>query len=572
MSALNKQTYTLPKDLAPAVRKTLKEWDAAGNAARLWRKDSTLWTGQDEHNWLGWLQIVQDQLADTEHLTHAAKDAKGFEHVVLLGMGGSSLCPEVFSVTFPQVKGFPQMHVLDSTDPAQVQAVEDAVDLAKTVFIVASKSGSTLEPTIFKKHFFKRVQETVGLAEAGDHFIAITDPGSKLEAEAGDDEFRAIYFGVPDIGGRFSALSNFGMVPAATMGIDTGRFLKSAARMVEACSNGAAARNPGVALGAVLGVLANNGRNKLTVIASPGIYDLGAWLEQLIAESTGKHGKAIIPVDREALRPPRGYGDDRVFVYLRLSSGPSARQDAAVAKLEEAGQPVVTITVNGIYDLGQEFFRWEIATAAAGAVMGINPFDQPDVQFSKTETKKLTDAYDKTGELPPETPFFEEGDVRLFTDPMNAGTLDAIAGGDKTLAGYLRAHFNRIGYRDYFALLAYIEMTAAHEATLQKIRKQVLDKKGAATCLGFGPRFLHSTGQAYKAGHNTGVFLQVTCDDPFLGVPGSKYSFGVVKAAQARGDFQVLSDRARRALRVHLGKDVAAGLETLQRAVSEALA
>ena len=572
MSALNRQTFSLPKDIAAPVRKTLKEWTDTGNVARLWKRDSTLWSGQDEHNWLGWLRIVENQLADSEHLALAAEDARSFEHVVLLGMGGSSLCPEVFSVTFPAVPGFPEMHVLDSTDPAQVQAIEDSVDLAKTVFIVASKSGSTLEPTIFKKHFFRRVQETVGLAKAGDHFIAITDPGSKLEAEAEADGFRAIYFGVPDIGGRFSALSNFGMVPATTMGIDTNRLLESATLMTEACRNGNAAKNPGVALGVILGELANRGKNKLTIVAPQSIYDVGAWLEQLIAESTGKHGKAIIPVDREPLRPPRAYGDDRVFVYLSLASKPNGRQDASIRKLEEAGHPVVAIQLNNIYDLGQEFFRWEIATAVAGALMGVNPFDQPDVQFSKSETKKLTDAYDQTGKLPPESPLFEADGIQLFTDPINAGVLDAVAGGALSLAGYLRAHFSRIGYRDYFALLAYIEMTTPHEAALQEIRKEVLDKKGVATCLGFGPRFLHSTGQAYKAGPNIGVFLQVTCDDPFLGVPGSRYSFGVVKAAQARGDFQVLADRGRRALRVHLGGDITAGLEMLRKAVIEALA
>ncbi len=575
MSALNDQTYKLPGSLDALVKRALKDWDAASNTGRVWSKDATLWSGRDEHNWLGWLSIVDDQLRDTEHLRDAAGDvqASGFTHMLLLGMGGSSLCPEVLAETFGRAEGFPEAHVLDSTDPAQVTAFEQKLDLEKTLFVVASKSGSTLEPSIFKEYFYKRMQETVGLGQAGDHFAAITDPGSKLEQEAERDGFRAVYLGVPEIGGRFSALSNFGMVPAAFMGIDTEKFLRSARQMVKACQAGSAAKNPGAVLGVILGCLANEGRNKLTLIASPGIYDLGAWIEQLIAESTGKHGKAIIPVDREALRGPRAYGDDRVFVYLRLESKPNAKQDAAVEKLEAAGQPVIRIAVNDIYDLGQEFFRWEIATAVAGAVMGLDPFDQPDVQFSKTETKKLTDAYEEAGRFPHEWPFLEDAGVKLYTDPINAGAIQAVAGGDRTLAGMLRAHLGRIGYRDYCAILAYIEMNAAHEAILQEIRTAILDKKGVATCLGFGPRFLHSTGQAYKAGHNTGVFLQVTCDDPiYLGVPGRMYSFGAVKAAQARGDFQVLSDRARRALRVHLGRDVTAGLETLKKTVFEALA
>ena len=574
MSALNRQSYTLPRPLASLVREQLRAWDAARGVERLWERDATLWTGRDEHNWLGWLRIVGDQLSGAEHLEHAASDAReaGFTHAVLLGMGGSSLCPEVLSLTFGNAPGYPELHILDSTDPAQVKAVEAKVELESTLFIVASKSGTTLEPTVFKEYFYDRVKQEVGAMAAGGHFVAITDPGSELEAEAEEAEFRAIYYGVPEIGGRFSALSNFGMVPAATMGIDTARLLESAQRMVDACRNPAAARNPGVTLGVILGTLAGQGRNKLTLIASPGIFDLGAWLEQLIAESTGKRGKAIIPVDREPLGAPRLYGDDRLFVYLRLESKPSARQDAAVKRLEEAGQPVVRIAVNDVYDLGQEFFRWEIATAVAGAVMGVNPFDQPDVQFSKTETRKLTDAYEREGRFPEESPFYWDGDIALYADVYNRGTIEAVAGGDRTLEGLLRAHLGRLGYRDYFALLAYVERNPEHEELLTGIRRLVRDKKGAATCLGFGPRFLHSTGQAYKAGPNTGVFLQITCDDPvYVGIPGRKYSFGVVKAAQARGDFQVLVDRGRRALRAHLGRDVAAGLRRLRDAVAAAL-
>jgi hypothetical protein len=343
--------------------------------------------------------------------------------------------------------------------------------------------------------------------------------------------------------------------------------------MAQACgSSVAAADNPGVVLGTILGVLAKQGRNKVTLITSPGIADLGAWLEQLLAESTGKDGKGLVPVDREAVGPPEIYGQDRLVVYVRLESAPDKAQDEAVAALERAGQPVVRIGMTDIYDLGQEFFRWEIATAVAGSLLGINAFNQPDVEASKVATRALTDQYEKTGALPPETPVRESHGVALFTDDRNAAALKQAAGSDRTLAGYLKAHLSRIKAGDYVALLGYIEMNDAHEAELQAIRHAIRDKKRVATCLGFGPRFLHSTGQAYKGGPNTGVFLQVTCDDAAdLPVPGQTYSFGIVKAAQARGDFQVLAERGRRALRVHLGKDVRAGLETLRTAIEQAL-
>jgi hypothetical protein len=325
-------------------------------------------------------------------------------------------------------------------------------------------------------------------------------------------------------------------------------------------------------LGIILGTAANAGRDKLTIITSPGISDVGAWLEQLVAESTGKVGKGIIPVDREELSSPEVYGNDRVFAYVRLESGPDADQDAKVAALEKAGHPVVRISMADIYDLGQEFFRWEIATAVAGAIIGINAFNQPDVEASKIATRTLTSAYEKDGSLPAEKAVVEDGGIKLFTDEKNAAELAKSAGGDKSLAGYLKAHLGRVKAGDYFAVLGYILMNAAHETELQAIRHAVRNKKRVATCLGFGPRFLHSTGQAYKGGPNSGVFLQVTCDDSVeMPVPGQKYTFGLVKAAQARGDFQVLADRGRRALRVHLGRDVKAGLATLLAAVQKAI-
>jgi transaldolase/glucose-6-phosphate isomerase len=566
-------TRSLPAPLAAVVKSAAGEWQAGGKMKRLWQRDATLWTGSDEASWLGWLDIVEEQIAQHDQLLQVAKDTRvaAFQYVLLLGMGGSSLCPEVLERTFGRTPAFPKLYVLDSTDPAQVKTFEHLIDFSKTLFIVSSKSGSTLEPNIFKQYFFERTKQLVGALKAGSHFIAITDPGSKMQQVAEADHFRHIFFGRPSIGGRYSALSNFGMVPAAVIGIDTRKFLAHAAEMVQACGPDATVENnPGAQLGIILGTAANAGRDKVTIITSPGISDLGAWLEQLLAESTGKIGKGIIPVDREELAAPEIYGNDRVFAYVRLES--AAAQDAKVAALENAGHPVIRIVMSDVYELGAEFFRWEIATAVAGAIIGINAFNQPDVEASKIATRNLTTEYEKNGSLPAEQPVLEDGGIKLFTDAINATELANAAGGNKSLAGYLKAHLGRIKTGDYFAVLGYIQMNAEHETGLQAIRHAVRDKKRVATCLGFGPRFLHSTGQAYKGGPNSGVFLQITCDDSVeLPVPGQKYTFGVVKAAQARGDFQVLADRGRRALRVHLGRDVKAGLAALLAAVQKAL-
>ncbi len=573
---MSQPTYKLPEALASSVEKTLADWRSGNKIKRLWDRDASLWTGTDESNWLGWLDIVTEQIAHIGELRRLAQEVKagGFSDIVLLGMGGSSLCPEVLSKTFGHISGFPQLHVLDSTDPEQVKAVEISVDLAKTLFVVSSKSGTTLEPNIFKQYFFERVKQSIAADKAGSRFIAITDPGSKMQQVAEADRFLHVFAGRPSIGGRYSALSNFGMVPAALMGLDVARFLDRTQQMVDACRPQAAPeQNPGVLLGCILGTAARDGRDKVTIITSPGISDLGAWLEQLLAESTGKQGHGIIPVDREALAAPEGYGSDRIFAYVRLESSPDSGQDDKVAALERAGQPVVRISMREVYDLGQEFFRWEIATAVAGSVIGINAFNQPDVEASKTVTRKLTSEYEKTGFLPAEKPILQDGSVQLFTDAKNADALAKAVGNNKSLAGYLRAHLGRLGAGDYFALLAYIQMNDEHESRLQDMRVLLRDRKHVATCLGFGPRFLHSTGQAYKGGPNSGVFLQVTCDDAAdLPVPGQKYTFGVVKAAQARGDFQVLAERGRRALRVHLPGDLKSGLNKLESAFREALA
>jgi transaldolase/glucose-6-phosphate isomerase len=572
---VSKQKYMLPEKHAAAVKAAIDDWRAGGKVRRLWQRDASLWTGSDEARWLGWLDITEKQIQSMDHLKEIASDAKqaGFTHILLLGMGGSSLCPDVFASTYGHIPGWPQMHVLDSTDPAQIKTREGEVDIAKTLFIVSSKSGTTLEPNIFKQYFFDRASQSLGSDKAGAHFIAVTDPGSKMQQVAEAAQFRHIAFGVPGIGGRYSALSNFGMVPAACMGMHIGKFLERTEEMVQACATSVPLeQNPGVVLGIILGTAAVSGRDKVTIITSPEIYDLGAWLEQLLAESTGKQGKGIIPVDREPVGDPSVYGDDRVFAYIRLESTSDAALDKKVDALEKAGQAVIRIVLGDTYDLGQEFFRWEIATAVAGSIIGINAFNQPDVEASKIATRELTTEYEKTGSLPAEKELSQENGIKLYTDPRNAQELTRLTGNDKSLAGYIKAHLNRIQAGDYFALLAYIEMNKAHEDALQASRQVVRDRKRVATCLGFGPRFLHSTGQAYKGGPNSGVFLQITCDDAAdLPVPGQKYTFGVVKAAQARGDFQVLADRGRRALRVHLGKDVETGLDQLQSAIKKAL-
>jgi len=571
---LSRLKTSLPETLAATVKTAVDDWQSGKKMQRLWQRDASLWTGEDEANWLGWLDIVEEQIAHPVELRNLAKEvwSAGFRDILLLGMGGSSLCPEVLRMTFGRIAGYPDLHVLDSTDPAQVKAFENKVDIARTLFIVSSKSGSTLEPNIFKQYFFERTKQAVGEDKAGSHFMAITDPGSKMQQVAEADRFRHIFYGKPSIGGRYSALSNFGMVAAAAIGVDIKKFLDRAQEMVRACGPSVPVEeNPGAALGIILGTAARSGRDKVTIITSPDLADLGAWLEQLLAESTGKVGKGIIPVDREELAGPVVYGNDRVFAYIHTKHATDVRQDAKVAALEQAGHAVLRISMADIYDLGAEFFRWEIATAVAGSIIGINAFNQPDVEASKVATRNLTSAYEKTGSLPAEKPLVEEDGVKLFTDEKNAAELARAPGGDNSLVGYLKAHLGRLHTGDYFAVLGFIQMNAEHERKLQAIRHAVRDKKCVATCLGFGPRFLHSTGQAYKGGPNSGVFLQVTCDDPLeLPVPQHKYTFGVVKAAQARGDFQVLAERGRRALRVHL-HDVDAGLVTLTAAVQKAL-
>jgi transaldolase / glucose-6-phosphate isomerase len=569
---LNAMSYKLPEELEKDVQAALEDWRKNGKVRRLWAADASLWTEADESHWLGWLQIVDRQLNGIAHLQALAEDVRrtGFSDVLLLGMGGSSLGPEVLVETFGSRPGFPKLHVLDSTDPAQIRRFEARIDPARTLFLVSSKSGSTLEPNIFKQYFYERAKQAVGATEAPNRFAAITDPGSSLEKAALSEGFRSVFHGLPSIGGRYSVLSDFGMVPAAAIGVDPWAFLESTAEMVRSCAASAPPlENPGVILGAILGMCQRRGRDKVTIVASKGLADFGAWLEQLLAESTGKLGKGIVPVDGEPLEAPSVYGNDRLFAYLRLAADQDTDQERGVAALEAAGHPVVRITVHDRMQLGQEFFRWEMATAVAGSVIGINPFDQPDVEAAKVKTRDLTDAYEKSGALPGERAFFEGNGIMLFADPRNEAALKPQA---TSLTAAVKAHFGRIGQGDYAALLAYIDRSPTNVDAVQRIRRTIRDRTKAATCVGFGPRFQHSTGQAYKGGPNSGVFLQITCDDADdLPVPGQSYTFGIVKAAQARGDYDVLAERGRRALRAHITGDLGKGLETLSRAIEQAL-
>jgi transaldolase/glucose-6-phosphate isomerase len=569
---LDHQKLALGADIEKAVAKHSEEWRASAKIRRLWHKDKSVWTGDDEDKWLGWLTSPETaDIADYEDFAERVKGQK-FSDAVVLGMGGSSLGPEVLAETFPKKSGFPKLHVLDSTDPAQVRAMEKAVDINKTLFIVSSKSGGTTEPNAMKDYFYERVSKAIGEDKAGHRFIAVTDPGSSLEKVATKQGFARVFHGEPTIGGRYSVLSPFGLVPAAAAGISVRSLIDHALSMVRSCGADVPPHeNPGVQLGLAMGLAGLEGRDKVTILSSERIADFGAWAEQLIAESTGKEGKGLIPIDGEPLGEPSSYGHDRFFIDIRTEGEDDAAHEEKLAALEKAGHPVVRIVMKSIDHIGQEFFRFEMATAVAGSILGINPFNQPDVESAKIKTRELTGAFEKSGALPPEEPAMSTENVDLYTDETNVAELRRL-GADGSLNSWIKAHLDRAATNDYVALLAYIQRDAAHIDALQDMRLKVRNTRHVATCAEFGPRFLHSTGQAYKGGPDSGVFLQITADDAKdLPVPGQKASFGVIKAAQARGDFDVLTERGRRALRVHLKGDLASGLKMLDDAITEAL-
>jgi len=551
---------------------------------KLWKHDPAPWTsdakaGEIVRGALGWLDFPRSVLEHVADLTaFAAESAKLYKHVVVLGMGGSSLAPDVLRATFGHVAGYPQLHVLDSSDPAQVKTLEDALDLAQTLFIVASKSGTTTEPEAFFRYFYGRVQKTVGADLAGKHFVAITDPGTQLGTDAKDAGFARIFLNDAEIGGRYSALSYFGMVPAALAGYDVKAILDRGLGALQANARTMSVADAlGVRFGATLGTLALAGRDKLTIVAHPELAAFGTWAEQLVAESTGKQGKGIVPIEGEALGSPHDYGADRVFVYVGSGLPPNEHLEGAMDGgaietrlhiLEEAGHPVIRLAMSDKLDIGEQFGLWEIATATAGAVLGINAFDQPNVQESKDNTKRLLAAYKQDGSFPEKPPALATEAASVV--PISGSTSVALG---KDLSSAVTAILAQVVAGDYVAFTAYFEMNPEHQRALHDIRQKVRDARKVATTVGFGPRFLHSTGQLHKGGPNTGVFLQLTHEnDPArdLEIPGM-VTFGTLIAAQALGDFESLDSRARRGASFRLVGPISKALEAISDAIADAV-
>lgn len=560
-------------EFEPTLKSILVHFEETEFVSRLWKGDTGLWTSQDEDKWLGWLNVVGEQIRERDSLKAFGKEIakEGFKHVVLLGMGGSSLCAEVFRKTFGDFPRCPKLHVLDSVVPAQVRWVRKEIEIESSLFIVATKSGSTTEPNVLCQYFYDETKKAVG-DKVGRHFVAVTDPGSSMEKTAIKLKFRKTFAGIPSIGGRYSVLSHFGTVPFAVMGADVAQLLESAQSMVTKCSDDTPPQqNPGLVLGSIIGIAAKEGRDKITLITTPKIASFGTWLEQLIAESTGKQGLGVVPIDGETVGNPQVYGNDRLFVYLRLTGDADRTLDNKVEELEKAGHPVIYIDLDDPYSLGGEFFRWEFATAVAGAILGINPFDQPNVQESKDFTKRFLKDFEETGKLPQDVLVFDSKEVTLYADAANRDFFDASSKA-KSLGDYLKLHLNRLEPGDYFATTAYIQYCHELEEMLESARMKVRDKHKVATTFGFGPRFLHSTGQLHKGGPNTGVFLQVTSDDAEdLPIPDEKFSFGILKQAQSLGDFVALSSRDRRAVRAHLKGDLEKAIKALTSAIEQAL-
>jgi transaldolase/glucose-6-phosphate isomerase len=545
---------------------TLKELAAKKTVARIWQKDASVWSDKPEHhkiiaNSLGWLTVPGQVLERVAELKAFAQEvcAAGFTHAVVLGMGGSSLCPEVLRHSFGKIPGYPELLVLDSTVPAAVAHIEAQIRLESTLFIVASKSGSTTEPQMFERYFYDRVKQLKG-AKVGENFVAITDPGTLLENQAKEEGFRKTFVNWADIGGRYSALSFFGMVPFAVMGGDVEALLERATITAKACQNEDLAANPGAALGVLLGTLANKGVDKLTLVTSKEIASLGLWIEQLVAESTGKEGKGIVPVAGEALGEVKDYGKDRVFASIQVGSG-DAETSEKIAALESAGFAAVNQQLAGAIDLGATFFVWEFATAVAGSLLNIDAFDQPNVQESKDNTKRLLGEFVAKGSLPQSAPVVQENGLRLYGEDKALGT---------TLDSAIASHLKKVHAGDYVAITQYFAETPEIEALVQKLRLAVRAKTGAAATTGYGPRFLHSTGQLHKGGGNNGVFMQLTAEDAKdVAIPREPFGFSVLKQAQALGDLESLVKHGRRAIRVDLGLDVVSGLKQLLQAVEK---
>ena len=550
-----------------AVKDRIRDLGGEEVSMRLWRKDPTLWKTDPENQKiirgaLGWLNAPERMEKSIDDLRQWPVEvrAAGFRHIVHMGMGGSSLAPLTFQRLFSQVPGALPLTVLDTTDPATILKVERGVPIAETLFIIASKSGTTAEPLAFGEYFYAKVKK-LKARQAGENFVAITDPGTPLAKLAKERGFRRIVPGFEDVGGRYSALSPFGLVPVAMMGIHVDELLARALGMVRRCGPLVPMmENPGFILGAVLGELALRGRDKLTFILPDSLEELGLWLEQLLAESTGKEGKGILPVAGEPLSIPSFYGEDRLFIYFRLPDALEERLENFVGELQQAGQPVVAIQLEKPLDLVQEFFRWEVATAVAGAILKINPFDQPNVQESKDNTNRLLAQVRQGGKLPEITAAFKEGPLAFYTEEKARNAPDL-----------LKAFLLQGRPGDFFALQAYLPEEPPTAQALQTIRRQLRDRLSLATTLGYGPRFLHSTGQFHKGGPNTGLFMQLIAEDlEDTPIPGAPYTFGLLKQAQALGDWEALRKHGRRVMRIHLGADASRGLGALSKLIQQA--
>lgn len=555
---------------------TLKNIDKQKVVSRMWKKDPTVWKNEPDHaaiigSSLGWLKVAEAMQPHIAELVAFAEDIRKaeFEYAVVLGVGGSSFCPEVIGRTFGKKDDYPQLYVLDSTVPTAIRHLEQKIDVGKTLFIVSSKSGDTTEPQMFQRYFHDRVKRVKGDG-AGGNFVAVTDPGTQLAKDAVHYHFRRVFMNMPDIGGRYSALSYSGMVPFAVIGGDVKTFLERALQAQHACVGPVGINeNPGARLGAVLGSLTQAGRNKLTLVTPAPLDSLGPWIEQLIAESTGKDGKGIVPVAGEPLGSPDDYGDDRVFAFIHTESSKTGDIDAKLAALETAGHPVLRHVLNDTLDLGEEFLLWEFATAVAAALLAVDPFDQPNVQESKDNTKRLLGEYVQNGSLAQQKLIIAEESIRVFGDEA---TRDLLRRGGSSMQEIITAHLSRIKPGDYFAVTQYIEELNNYESLLQQVRIAVRDEKKVATTSGYGPRFLHSTGQLHKGGPDSGVFLQITSEDiNDIEIPAEKFTFAVLKQAQALGDFESLVARGRRAIRVDLGRDIEKGLRRLLALIKQAV-
>jgi transaldolase/glucose-6-phosphate isomerase len=560
----------------PAVRRLVDKMEDIGANRSIWAKDAAFWKETGPHqesirNRLGWLFCLTNGSIDRQRLAALKKEATNWNYAVLLGMGGSSLAPEVLSLTFGQQSNYPALLVLDSTDPARIHDVESAINLDETIFIVASKSGSTIETECFRRYFWEKMTAHKGSA-AGEHFIAITDPGSDMAKMAEADGYAHIFLNPADIGGRYSALSYFGMVPAALMGLDLDQLFASAETMLQAIGEVIPAQgHPGIWLGVLMGYLAKRGHDKLGLLASESVASLSNWIEQLVAESTGKEGVGILPVVPATVGKPHDYDDDRFLVYTCMT-GESDVMDKQVQALWEAGHPVFTIRLNNPYDLAGEFLRWEYATALAGHLLGVNPFDEPNVTESKKNTGALLEHYQQYGKMPSAKPFWEDGNLALYVDDNTGEILSRICAqrnySDKELAGLLAAHISYARSGDYMALMAYLNPTAEYQEMFHNIQRRLRHLSKRAVTLGYGPRFLHSTGQYHKGGPAKGIFLQITVDDHLdLAIPGKPFSFSILKQAQAMGDQQALMSRELPFVRLHIKGDVADGLTKILEAI-----